>query len=117
MLTALVFSPYSPIFHRTWHLSRFRLRKIVGPLDDIYYDNPTGDYVFGPLSFAGKPPEQIYESVFDFGCGCGRNARQVQLDLHHKDGVSSNDNWRNIVIYCRACHNDKHGTVPKKRNL
>jgi len=45
---------------------------------------------------------------------CGRNARQVQLDLHHKDGISSHDNWRNIVIYCRACHNDRHGTVPKK---
>ena len=26
---------------------------------------------------------------------CGRSARQIQLDLHHKDGVSSNDNWRN----------------------
>ncbi len=48
---------------------------------------------------------------------CGRSARQIQLDLHHKDGVSSNDNWRNIVIYCRACHNDMHGTVPKKRKL
>ena len=48
---------------------------------------------------------------------CGRTALQVQLDLHHKDGVSSNDNWRNIVIYCRACHNDKHGTVPRKRKI
>ncbi len=48
---------------------------------------------------------------------CGKSARKVQLDLHHKDGISSNDNWRNIVIYCRSCHNDKHVTVPRKRKL
>jgi hypothetical protein len=48
---------------------------------------------------------------------CKRNARQVQLDLHHKDGNSSNDDWRNIVIYCRACHNDLEKTVPKKRKI
>ena len=47
---------------------------------------------------------------------CGRTALQTQLDLHHKDGDSSNDDWTNIVIYCRSCHNDKEGTVPRKRD-
>jgi hypothetical protein len=47
---------------------------------------------------------------------CHRTARQTQLDLHHKDGDSSNDDWTNIVIYCRACHNDKEGTIPRKRD-
>jgi len=48
---------------------------------------------------------------------CKRTAHQVQLDLHHKDGDPLNDDWTNIVIYCRACHNDKEGTVPRKRLL
>jgi len=47
---------------------------------------------------------------------CHRTALQTQLDLHHKDGDSSNDEWTNIVIYCRACHNDKEGTIPRKRD-
>src|SRR6202158_3761346 len=48
---------------------------------------------------------------------CGRSARQRELNLHHKDGDSSNDDWRNIVIYCRACHNDEHNIVPKSRKV
>jgi len=48
---------------------------------------------------------------------CGRSALQRELNLHHKDGDSSNDDWRNIVIYCRACHNDTHKIVPKSRKV
>ena len=48
---------------------------------------------------------------------CGKSARQIQLDLHHKDGNPLNDDWRNIVIYCRACHNDIDGKVPRKRKI
>ena len=47
---------------------------------------------------------------------CGKDAHQTKLELHHKDGDSSNDKWQNIVIYCRACHNDKDGNVPKHRD-
>ena len=47
---------------------------------------------------------------------CHRTAHQTQLDLHHKDGNSNNDKWTNIVILCRACHNDKEKTVPKNRH-
>ena len=48
---------------------------------------------------------------------CKRTARQTQLDLHHRDRNSGNTNWRNIVIYCRACHNDVEKTRSKKRHL
>lgn len=48
---------------------------------------------------------------------CGRTALQRELNLHHKDRDSSNNDWRNIVIYCRACHNDKEGIVPKNRKM
>ena len=47
---------------------------------------------------------------------CGKDAHQTKLELHHKDGDSSNDDWKNLVIYCRACHNDKDGNVPKHRD-
>ena len=47
---------------------------------------------------------------------CQKTAHQTKLELHHKDGDSSNDDWQNIVIYCRACHNDKDGNVPKRRD-
>ena len=47
---------------------------------------------------------------------CGKDALQTKLELHHNDGDSSNDTWQNIVIYCRACHNDKHDTIPKHRD-
>jgi len=53
-------------------LPPLHLRKSVGPIEDNFYSNPSGDPVFGK-----EIPLDKYESVFDFGCGCGRNARQM----------------------------------------
>lgn len=47
------------------------LRALVGPQDDQDFDNPTGRPIYPDL-----PPE-AYQFVFDFGCGCGRLARQL----------------------------------------
>ena len=44
---------------------------MVGPTDPAAFDNPSGDLVFPEL------PTHAYESIFDFGCGCGRHARQL----------------------------------------
>lgn len=63
------------------------MRVLVGPLDSRLFDNPEGNLVF-----PGLDPAQ-FRSVLDFGCGCGRVARQliqqhprperyVGLDLH-----------------------------------
>ena len=47
------------------------MRQLVGPTDPAAFDNPNGDLVFPFL------PESTYEAVFDYGCGCGRLARQL----------------------------------------
>jgi len=47
---------------------------------------------------------------------CSKTAHQTQLNLHHKDGDSSNDDWTNMVIYCNGCHNDVEDTIPQRRD-
>ena len=47
------------------------LREVVGPRDDIDFDNPTGEPIYPEW------PDAIYRRVFDFGCGCGRLARKL----------------------------------------
>jgi SAM-dependent methyltransferase len=56
--------PYPPL----------NLKRSVGPTDDKYYDNQAGLAVFGDVI-----SHENYKSVFDFGCGCGRVARQMML--------------------------------------
>jgi SAM-dependent methyltransferase len=68
-------------------LPPLEMRELVGPVDDASFDNPSGDPVFAYVDVS------LYETVFDFGCGCGRVARQllqqrarprryVGIDLH-----------------------------------
>lgn len=47
------------------------MRRLVGPTDLSLYSNPNAELVYAYL-----PPE-IYRAFFDFGCGCGRVARQL----------------------------------------
>jgi SAM-dependent methyltransferase len=48
------------------------MRELVGPTDPAYFDNPAGVPVFG-----SEIELNLYASVLDFGCGCGRLARQM----------------------------------------
>ena len=54
-------------------LPPIEMRRLVGPFDPESYDNPDGDLVYPWLA------KETYETVFDFGCGCGRVARQLIL--------------------------------------
>lgn len=47
------------------------MRALVGPLEDGDFDNPSGLPVIAGL------PDEAWDFVFDFGCGCGRLARQL----------------------------------------
>jgi len=48
------------------------LRRSVGTEDPRYFENESGGLVFGEAV-----PAANYRSVLDFGCGCGRIARQM----------------------------------------
>lgn len=63
------------------------MRQLVGPTDPAAFDNPAGAPIVASI------PLDKYRAVFDFGCGCGRLARQliqqrprperyVGIDLH-----------------------------------
>jgi SAM-dependent methyltransferase len=63
------------------------MRELIGTADLAAFDNPAGSLVYDYID------SNLYEKVFDFGCGCGRVARQllqqrpapkmyVGIDLH-----------------------------------
>ena len=49
------------------------MRRMVGPTDMEAFDNPSGEPIYTEFGLS----HDVYESVFDFGCGCGRIARQL----------------------------------------
>lgn len=61
--------PYPPL----------ELRGVVGPLEDSAYDNPNGDFIWGQLAYPPLEAGEAYRRIFDFGCGCGRDARRLLL--------------------------------------
>ncbi len=52
-------------------LPPLEMRQAVGPTDPAAFDNPAATPVFPEL------PAEAYRSILDFGCGCGRLARQM----------------------------------------
>jgi SAM-dependent methyltransferase len=73
------------------------LRYRVGPTDPSDYDNPDGTPILGTFGI----PLEAYDAVFDFGCGCGRQARQL---LQQKPGPRRYvgiDLQRPLIEWCR----------------
>ena len=78
------------------------LRRQVGPIvDDSYYDNPTGDYILGPLDIGPLAPGQAYDRVLDFGCGPGRDARRLLLQRERPKVYVGVDVNRPMIEWCQ----------------
>lgn len=58
-------------------LPPIELMRSVGPTDPAEYDNPKGLGVLDGIIGRGNYPNLDYSRVLDFGCGCGRLARQM----------------------------------------
>src|SRR5450631_2072246 len=73
------------------------MMRTVGVQTAEYFQNPQGALVFGN---AVEPDN--YRSVFDFGCGCGRTARQMMLQ---KDNFPERyvgiDLYKPSIQWCR----------------
>jgi SAM-dependent methyltransferase len=77
-------------------LPPLEMRRMVGPVEDFAYENPTGVLVWGDQ----YPPER-YRSVFDFGCGCGRVARQLMLQDTPPERYLGIDLHKGMIKWCR----------------
>jgi ubiquinone/menaquinone biosynthesis C-methylase UbiE len=73
------------------------LRKLVGPEDPAAFDNPSGTPIYADF---GIPPE-TYETVFDFGCGCGRLARQLLQQNPKPRRYIGIDVHKGMIKWCR----------------
>jgi SAM-dependent methyltransferase len=71
------------------------MRSLVGPTELGMFDNPTGDLVFPMV------PAEAYDSVLDFGCGCGRHARQFIQQRQRPRAYLGIDVHRGMVQWCQ----------------
>lgn len=77
-------------------LPPIEMRQLVGPTADEFFDNPTGRLVL-----PGIAPER-YASVFDFGCGCGRLARQLIQQTPRPERYVGVDLHKGMVRWCKS---------------
>lgn len=71
------------------------MRVLVGPTDPTLFDNPTG-----ALVFRGLEPAQ-FRSVLDFGCGCGRIARQLIQQDPRPERYAGVDLHAGMIKWCK----------------
>lgn len=71
------------------------MRSLVGPTDVAKFDNPSGNLVFPII------PAEAYDSVLDFGCGCGRVARQLIQQRVRPRAYLGIDPHRGMVQWCQ----------------
>jgi SAM-dependent methyltransferase len=72
----------------------FEMRQLIGPTDVSMFDNPDGSLVYQWL------PESAYTRVFDFGCGCGRVARQLILQRPSPSQYVGIDLHAGMIDWC-----------------
>ena len=72
------------------------MRALVGPTDEASFDNPSGELVYPYL------PAEQYQRVFDFGCGCGRVARQLIQQSPRPERYLGVDLHRGMIEWART---------------
>jgi SAM-dependent methyltransferase len=76
-------------------LPPLEFRRLVGPTEPERFDNPRQAPLFPDVA------EHAYASVFDFGCGCGRLARQLIQQRPRPQRYLGIDAHRGMVEWCR----------------
>ncbi len=71
-------------------------RRLVGPTELRFFDNPDGKPVFAEF-----PPEAC-ASVLDFGCGCGRLARQFLQQRPPPRHYLGIDRHAGMIDWCQS---------------
>jgi SAM-dependent methyltransferase len=71
------------------------MRRLVGPTDEAAFDNPSGDLTF-------DVDAALYESVLDFGCGCGRVARRMIQQRERPARYLGIDIHAGMIKWCQA---------------
>ena len=79
-----------------------KFRKLVGPIELDHYDNPNRLFTFGDLAVGPLEAGEAYNRVFDFGCGCGRNARQLFLQYTPPKRYVGVDINREMIEWCKS---------------
>jgi SAM-dependent methyltransferase len=74
---------------------RVAWRALVGPADVAAFENPSGNLVFPYLD------RSAYRSVFDFGCGCGRVARQLIQQREQPERYLGIDLHAGMIRWCQ----------------
>jgi len=86
--------PHPPAVSSDLPFPPLEMRRLVGPTDLKVYDNPTGELVY-----PGLAPE-TFRAVFDFGCGCGRVARQLMLQRTPPELYVGIDLHPDMIAWC-----------------
>jgi SAM-dependent methyltransferase len=71
------------------------MRELVGRPEREAFENPDGALVHPEL------PESVFRRVFDFGCGCGRIARQLMEQRPRPERYLGIDVHHGMIEWCR----------------
>jgi SAM-dependent methyltransferase len=73
----------------------FKMRQLVGPTDEAAFDNPSRTPILG------LAPER-FDHVLDFGCGCGRLARQMLQQNSRPQRYTGFDLHAGMIRWCET---------------
>jgi len=72
------------------------MRALVGPVDPAAFDNPSGGDAIPDTG------DRCHKAIFDFGCGCGRIARQLIQQRIQPARYLGVDLHRGMIAWCQS---------------